>query len=63
LVKAAKRLSGEETRARAIGSWVTLLITIPWIVSVSVLSDVDCAADRAALKQAMARENKRLVAA
>jgi hypothetical protein len=29
VVKAAKRLSGEYTRARATGSLVTLLITVP----------------------------------
>jgi hypothetical protein len=45
----AKRLSLENTNARPIGSRVTLLITIPRMVS--VLSEVDCAYARAPLKQ------------
>src|SRR5579862_1527898 len=40
-VSVAKRLSGEETNAREIGSCVTLLITTPWTVSAS--SEGDCA--------------------
>lgn len=41
LVKAAKWLLSEVTRARAIGSWVTLLRTMPRMVL--LLSDADCA--------------------
>src|SRR5260370_37250567 len=53
-VNIAKRLSGEKTRAREIGSRVTLLITMPRMVS--GLSHADCAEDRAARRQAKARE-------
>jgi hypothetical protein len=35
---------------------------MPWIVSVSVLSDGDCAKDGAELRQAAARAEKRMLA-
>src|SRR6266481_8698012 len=60
-VNVAKRLSGEKTRAREIGSLVTLLITMPRMVS--VLSDVDCAEHRVTRRQAKARKkNKKRIA-
>src|SRR5260370_19470448 len=60
-VNVAKRLSGEKTRAREIGSRVTLLITMPRMVW--VLSDADCAEDRVARRQAKARKkNKKRIA-
>ena len=52
----AERLPGEETRARAIGSRVTLLTTMPRMVS--GLSDVD----QAPLRLATARNKRRKIA-
>ena len=40
LVIVPKRLSGEKTSARPMGSWVTLLITTPRIVSAGFSSDL-----------------------
>ena len=55
-VRVAKRLSGEKTKARGIGSRLTLLTTMPRMVSLS--SDVDCAADPAPVRQAPRRKKR-----